>query len=74
MKVFKIFLTIVFMIAVEAFSQAPPPPGGHGSGGNQSSGGGAPIGGGAGLLLAMAAFYGSRKIITHIKEHGQIED
>jgi hypothetical protein len=46
------------------FAQGPPPPpaGGHGSGGNQPAGGGAPIEGGVGILLALGAAYGARKV------------
>ena len=44
----------------KAADPAPPPPAGHGATGNQAPG--APIDGGLGILLAMGAAYGGRKI------------
>ncbi len=46
----------------------PPPPADHGEGGNQPAGGGAPIGSGIGILLALGAAYGGRKLYTAFKE------
>jgi len=46
-------------------AQTPPPPnGGNGapSGGNTPVGGGAPIAGGIGILLALGAAYGGKKV------------
>ena len=40
----------------------PPPPSSHGSSTNQPAGGGAPIEGGVGILLALGAAYGARKV------------
>jgi hypothetical protein len=40
----------------------PPPPGEHGQTGNQPPGGGAPIAGGIGILLALGAAYGGKKV------------
>ena len=46
---------------------APPPPGAHGQSGNQAPAG-APIDGGVGILLALGAAYGARKIYLHRKK------
>lgn len=53
-------LSILFM-GIDTFSQPLPPPE-HGTPSNQSAGGGAPIGSGIGLLLAMGAAYGAKKL------------
>jgi len=47
----------------------PPPPGEHGENGNQVPGGGAPIGGGIGILLALGAAYGGKKVWNNTKEN-----
>lgn len=77
MKKIIIQLSLVFVIAFasnQMMAQVPPPPpSGHGSGGNQPAGGGAPIGGGLGILLAMGAAYGVRKIIKFNKEHSPLD-
>ena len=54
----------------QIFAQAPPPPpSGHGSGGNQPAGGGAPIEGGIGLMLAMGAAWGGKKLFVLNKKN-----
>ncbi|MDD4374898.1 MAG: hypothetical protein PHG67_13375 [Bacteroidales bacterium] len=67
----KIIVQVVLVIGLSLSSMAllaqgapPPPPGGHGSSQNEpaNSGGGAPIGGGLGILMALGAAYGGRKI------------
>lgn len=65
----KILITALFLLSLSfttaelAAQVPPPPPGGHGEGGNQpANGGGAPIGGGLGILLALGAAYGGRKV------------
>jgi hypothetical protein len=61
-------ITAIFAMAASALiAQGPPPPpaGGHGLGGNQPAGGGAPIEGGLGLLLALGAAYGARKVYKY---------
>lgn len=65
----KTLTTIAFLLfAAGAFAQVPPPPpSGHGSGGNQPAGGGAPIGGGIGILLALGAAYGGKKVFRLMK-------
>jgi hypothetical protein len=50
----------------------PPPPGDHGESGNQP-GGGAPIGSGIGILLALGAAYGGRKVYKAFKNQDEIE-
>jgi hypothetical protein len=49
----------------------PPPPGEHGQNGNQPPGGGAPITGGIGILLALGAAYGGKKIYNLKKLTGR---
>lgn len=65
MKTFIKLLTITLItlnsIAIYAGAPPPPPPPGHGSGGNVP-GGGAPIAGGIGILLALGAAYGGKKV------------
>jgi hypothetical protein len=67
----KIIVQVVLVIGLSLSSMAllaqgapPPPPGGHGSSQNEpaNEGGGAPIGGGLGILMALGAAYGGRKI------------
>lgn len=56
-----------------ADNPAPPPPtGGHGMNGNQAPG--APIDGGLGILLAMGAAYGGKKIYQARKNKSKEED
>lgn len=70
MKSFKkLLLTFTFLVASlfmfsamadEPMDNPPPPPGGgHGGGGNSQ---GAPIDGGLGILLALGAGYGAKKL------------
>jgi len=49
-------------MALLAQGAPPPPPEGHGGSTNQPAGNTAPIGGGLGILLALGAAYGGRKI------------
>ncbi|MBU1370106.1 MAG: hypothetical protein KJ578_12380 [Bacteroidetes bacterium] len=64
----KIIAQLVLVIGLFLSSQAmlaqgpPEPPDGHGETTNQDPGGGAPIGGGLGILLALGAAYGGRKV------------
>jgi len=71
------FIAIIIIGAQSLSAQVPPPPpsGGHGQSGNSSpSGGGAPIGSGVGILLALGAAYGGKKIHTVFKNKESIED
>jgi hypothetical protein len=55
----------------------PPPPTEHGENGNQVPGGGAPITGGIGILLALGAAYGGKKVYESSKRtqgSGQLLD
>ncbi len=77
MKAIKILVfSGLLSVSVSTLGQGapPPPPPGGGSGGNQNQngGGGAPIGGGLGILLAMGAAYGGKKIYNVYNE--EIED
>jgi hypothetical protein len=52
----------------------PPPSGGHAQPGNSSNGGGAPIGGGLGILLAMGAAYGGKKVFSLFQNQEKLEE
>ena len=63
----KISITAVFIIFTAfAFAQTPPPPNNNGGGssspGTTPVGGGAPIAGGIGIMLALGAAYGGKKV------------
>jgi hypothetical protein len=61
----KILFIILFALNTSLlFPQGapPPPPSGHGSEINQPAGNGAPIGSGLGILLALGAAYGGKKV------------
>jgi len=63
-----VLITLVLLFVVNlAFSQGPPdPPGDPGAGGGPV-GGAAPIEGGIGILLALGAAYGGRKVYKYWK-------
>lgn len=77
----KLIIAALFLLSIsfttsELYAQAPPPPpgGGHGAGGNQPAGGGnAPIGGGLGILLALGAAYGGKKLYKAFKEREELD-
>ncbi|MBZ0242763.1 MAG: hypothetical protein K8F24_06090 [Bacteroidales bacterium] len=77
----KLIIAALFLLSIsfttsELYAQAPPPPpgGGHGAGGNQPAGGGnAPIGGGLGILLALGAAYGGKKLYKAFKERKELD-
>ncbi len=57
-----LILLTINLITINLYAQdPPPPPPDHGSGGNVP-GGGAPIAGGIGILLALGAAYGGKKV------------
>jgi hypothetical protein len=61
----KLILMLLLVSSFRVFSQDPDPPsmpGGHGENGNQQPAG-APIDGGLGILLALGAGYGARKVM-----------
>lgn len=61
--VIKLLLIIVLIAGSQALmSQPPPPPSDHGLSSNQNAGNGAPIGSGVGILLALGAAYGGKKV------------
>ena len=63
--IFSLLTVILLFHCTIVFAQEPPPPppgGGHGGGGNQ--GGSAPLGSGIGILLALGAAYGSKKLYS----------
>lgn len=62
-KTFATLITIT-LLTINLSAQTPPPPNGGGDpgGGNTPVGGGAPIAGGIGILLALGAAYGGKKV------------
>lgn len=72
LAIFFIVLSFVFNTS-KADPPPPPPPGGHGSGGNQPPVG-APIDGGLGILIAMGAAYGGKKLYTAKKDKKKTEE
>jgi len=72
-------LSLSLFVGMTAFAQGSPPPpppgGGHGQSTNQDAGGGgAPIGSGVGILLALGAAYGGRKIYSILKQQEKLEE
>jgi len=66
-----LFLALFTLNAILLFSQGapPPPPSEHGQTGKQpANGGGAPIGSGVGILLALGAAYGGKKVWDYRKK------
>jgi hypothetical protein len=59
-----LFVTVLISCSISVLAQAPPPPPGNPSSGGGGSPGpvGAPIDGGLGILLAMGAAYGGKKL------------
>jgi len=65
-----ITLLTINSTTLSAQEPPPPPPPGHNSGGNVP-GGGAPIAGGIGIMLALGAAYGGKKVYDfhHASRH-----
>ena len=75
MKDMRIIFGIIFIAGLlftvtptQAQSPPPPPPAEHGVDGNSNPRGGAPIDGGLGILLALGAAYGGKKLYQAYKE------
>ncbi|PKP29717.1 MAG: hypothetical protein CVT99_16095 [Bacteroidetes bacterium HGW-Bacteroidetes-16] len=66
----------LLFIGQNMLAQDPPPPpsGGHGQSGNSTNGGGAPIGGGVGILLALGAAYGGKKVYGLFQNQEKLEE
>ncbi|MFC2101471.1 PID-CTERM protein-sorting domain-containing protein [Bacteroidota bacterium] len=65
-------VTLIMLFSLSISAQPPdppPPPGGHGHNGNAPAG--APIDGGLGILLAMGAAYGGKKVWKKIWSIGE---
>lgn len=74
-KYFVLGLLLILTVSVFAQGGPPPPPDNtHGSGNDFSYGGGAPIGSGIGILLALGAAYGGRKLYRYYKDYNVLED
>jgi hypothetical protein len=67
---------VLLFAAQNMIAQGPPPPpsGGHAQPGNSSNGGGAPIGGGLGILLALGAVYGGKKVFGLFQNQEKLEE
>ncbi|MDD4373043.1 MAG: hypothetical protein PHG67_03895 [Bacteroidales bacterium] len=63
---------ILLLIILHWQGAPPPPPYGHGGSTNQPAGNTAPIGGGLGILLALGAAYGGRKVYKEWKEQKEV--
>ncbi len=65
-----LFLALFTLNAILLFAQGapPPPPSGHGGETNQPANGSAPIGSGLGILLALGAAYGGKKVWDYRKK------
>ncbi len=63
-KIFAALIVITLFTINLSTAQVPPPPNGGSapSGNNDPVGGGAPIAGGIGILLALGAAYGGKKV------------
>ncbi len=59
---------LFFAMATAGFADAPPDPGGDPNTGGGTPVGGSPIGSGFMITMAMAAVYGTRKVIRFEKE------
>jgi len=77
--IFRAFLLLAFVVAMQhvSFSQPPPPPtSNHGSAGNAPPGGGdggAPVGDGLFFLIALAGLYGTKKLYDSRKSPQESE-
>ena len=80
MKKLVIKTTLLFCIILFATDNAvaqlspPPPPGQHGSSNNQTTGGDAPVGTGIGILLALGAAYGGKKVYNAYRNKQALEE
>ncbi len=74
-KILRTLVITAFLLIVNGLlaQVPPPPPADHGGSGNAPAGGGAPIGSGIGILLALGAAYGGRKVYKAFKNQDEIE-
>lgn len=71
-----LFISVLISVGISALAQAPPPPPGNPRTGGGGSDGpvGAPIDGGLGILLALGAAYGGKRLLkTRKKTKGKSE-
>ena len=71
-----LFVAVFVSLGVSLLAQAPPAPPGNPSTGGGGGGGpvGAPIDGGLGILLAMGAAYGGKKLYKSRKDKNKAEE
>ncbi len=67
------FITAFTITSTVLFAQGPPSPPGD-PGGGDPIGGGAPIGSGVGVLLALGAAYGGKKLYTFYGKNKEMLD
>ncbi len=65
-----LFIAVLISVGISALAQAPPPPPGNARTGGGGSDGpvGGPIDGGLGILLALGAAYGGKKLFKSRKK------
>lgn len=68
-----LLLISLFLTASRLLAQGPPNPPGNPNSGGGPVGGSAPIEGGIGILLALGAAYGSKKVYKAFKNKESIE-
>lgn len=67
-------LSAFFLIGHGLMAQAPPPPpGDHGGTGNAPAGGNGSLTGGIGILMALGAAYGGRKLYKAWQDNDKLE-
>ena len=71
-----LFIAVLISFGISVLAQAPPPPPGNAQTGGGGSDGpiGAPIDGGLGILLALGAAYGGRKLYLSRQEKSKKKD
>lgn len=72
-KIYSLLTALLLVLSISTFGQTPPPPNGGDNptdpgSGNTPVGGGAHIAGGVGILLALGAAYGMKKVY-HINKN-----
>jgi hypothetical protein len=66
-------ISAFLLIGNGIIAQPPPPPSDHGGSGNAPAGGGGSLTGGIGILMALGAAYGGRKVYKAFKNQDELE-
>ncbi len=67
-------ITAFLLLGNGIIAQPPPPPDQHGGSGNAPAGGNGSLTGGIGILLALGAAYGGRKVYNAFKQQDKLEE